>query len=210
MAKNTKFHIGLLAVFSAALIFSAIDAYDLFTWVLEVIPGVIGVIILVATYRKFRFSNMTYVLILLHTFILMIGGHYTYARVPLFDWIRDIFHLARNNYDKVGHFAQGFVPALIARELFVRKRAVRGKGWQLAITVLIALGISAIYEIFEWQVSVWTGSKGDAFLGTQGDIFDTQSDMLWAGIGSLAAMLTMTKPQDLSIKKTDPAAMELN
>lgn len=145
------------------------------------------------------FSNFTYLVILLHCLILIIGGHYTYAEVPLFDWIKETFHQSRNNYDKVGHFIQGFGPALIVREIFVRKAVVNGKEWLSFIVVSIALAISAFYELIEWFVSVNSAESGDAFLGTQGYIWDTQSDMLTAIIGAVAAVLLFSKIQDNSI-----------
>jgi putative membrane protein len=143
-------------------------------------------------------------MILIHCLILIIGGHYTYAEVPLFDWIRDVFHQSRNNYDKVGHFAQGFVPALIIREIFVRKNVVNGEKWLSFVIVSIALAISAFYELIEWFVSINTGESGDAFLGTQGDIWDTQSDMLTALIGAVVAVLVFSKIQQKSIGRLNP------
>lgn len=192
-------HLILLLIFIAGTIFSFIGCKELFTWFLECIPAFIGVIILLITYNKFRFSNFTYYMILIHCLILIIGGHYTYAEVPLFDWIKEIFHQTRNNYDKVGHFAQGFVPALIIREIFVRKNVVNGQKWLSFIIISISLAISAFYELIEWFVSINTGESGDAFLGTQGDIWDTQSDMLTALIGATAAILFFSKLQDKSI-----------
>lgn len=143
-------------------------------------------------------------MILIHCLILIIGGHYTYAEVPLFDWIKEVFNQSRNNYDKVGHFAQGFVPALIIREIFIRKNVVNGKNWLGFITVSIALAISALYELIEWFVSINTGESGDAFLGTQGDIWDTQSDMLTAFIGAIIAIVLFSKIQQKSIARLNP------
>jgi len=151
------------------------------------------------TYRRFRFSNFIYYIILIHCIILLVGGHYTYAEVPLFDWIKETFHQSRNNYDKVGHFAQGFVPALIIREIFIRQQVVNGKKWLSFIIVSISLAISAFYELIEWFVSVNSGESGDAFLGTQGYIWDTQSDILTALIGAIFSLLLCTKIQDRSI-----------
>jgi putative membrane protein len=199
--KDKQYHLILLALFIIGLVTSGIHSYDFFTWCLEVSPGIIGVIILIAIYPRFKFSNLVYTLILFHTFIFMIGGHWTYARVPLFDWIRDTFHMGRNNYDKVGHFAQGFVPALIAREYFIRKKVINGKFWLAFITVLVILGFSAFYEFFEWWVSLLTGSAGDSFLGTQGYIWDTQSDMFLAFIGAGVALVFLSRLHDKSINK---------
>ncbi|TDG34891.1 DUF2238 domain-containing protein [Pedobacter changchengzhani] len=196
-----KFHITLLVVFVLSSVLSFIGCKEVFTWFLECIPAFIGVLVLIFTYNKFRFSNFTYIVILLHCLILIIGGHYTYAEVPLFDWIKETFHQQRNNYDKVGHFIQGFGPSLIIREIFVRKNVVNGKKWRAFIVISIALAISAFYELIEWFVSVNSGESGDAFLGTQGYIWDTQSDMLTALIGAFVAVLLFGSIQDKSIKK---------
>jgi len=190
-----------LSTFSLVLLWSVIHPHDLFTWFLEVLPALIGIVALAVVYHKFRFTEMLYWLMLAHAIILMIGGHYTYAEVPLFNWIRDAFHMARNNYDKVGHFAQGFVPALIAREILLRRSALeRGKLLSF-IVVCICLAISASYELFEWQVAVWTGTAADSFLGSQGDVWDTQSDMLMALIGALAAVLVLSRAHDRALTK---------
>lgn len=196
-----KFHITLLVVFVLSSVLSFIGCKEVFTWFLECIPAFIGVLVLIFTYNKFRFSNFTYIVILLHCLILIIGGHYTYAEVPLFDWIKETFHQQRNNYDKVGHFIQGFGPSLIIREIFVRKNVVNGKKWRAFIVISIALAISAFYELIEWFVSVNSGESGDAFLGTQGYIWDTQSDMLTALIGAFVAVLLFGSIQDKSINK---------
>ena len=182
-------------------IFSFIGCKEVFTWFLESIPAFIGVIILLLTYKKFQFSYFTYVVILIHCLVLLVGAHYTYAEVPLFDWIRTTLNQSRNNYDKVGHFIQGFTPALIVREIFIRKQVVNGKKWLSFIIVCIALAISAFYELIEWFVSLNTGESGDAFLGTQGDIWDTQSDMLTALIGAVVAVVLFSKLQDRSIRE---------
>lgn len=191
-----KLHLALLVSFVAILGWSVIHPKDLFTWFLETFPAMLGAVILLGTYRRFELTTLLYVLIWLHAIILLVGGHYTYAEVPLFDWIRDTFHLSRNHYDRVGHFAQGFVPAMIAREFLLRKTPLR-RGKLLAyIVVSICLAISAAYELIEFGVSVLTGSAGDAFLGTQGDIWDTQKDMLMALIGAVTALLTLSRWHD--------------
>ncbi len=192
----------LILLFFAGLIGSAIYPHDYFTWILEVFPAILGFIALVLTFKQFRFSYLTYVMVLAHCYVLFIGGHYTYALVPLFDWIKDIFHQARNNYDKVGHFTQGFVPAMIARELFIRKNIIQKRAWLAMLTVCVCTTISVLYEFIEWFVSVASGSSGDSFLGTQGDIWDTQSDMLFAMIGAICMVLFFSRLQDLAIKKT--------
>jgi len=196
-----KKYILLIGLFFAGLIISAIQPHDYFTWLLEVFPAVIGFIILVITFNKFRFSYLTYLFILLHCYILFIGGHYTYAQVPLFNWIKDVFHQSRNNYDKVGHFFQGFVPALIVREIFVRKSIVKSKGWLAFLTVCVCATISMFYEFLEWFVSVASGSAGDDFLGTQGYVWDTQSDMLMAVIGAVCAIILLSKYHNRQINK---------
>jgi putative membrane protein len=184
----------------AVFIWSLIRPHDYFTWFLEVSPALIGLILAVATYRRFPLTPLVYMLLIIHAAILMLGGHYTYAKVPLGFWISDIFHTARNDYDRIGHFAQGFVPAILAREILIRRGVVRGRGWIYFIVVSICLAFSACYELLEWRVSVATGSKGDAFLGTQGDIWDTQKDMAMALIGALLAPLILGRIHDRQIQ----------
>jgi len=195
-----KFIYGLLFVFFSTFIWSIIEPKESFTCFLEIFPALIGLVILLLTFNKFRFSDFTYTMILLHCVVLFVGGHYTYAEVPLFDYIKEVFHQTRNNYDKVGHFMQGFVPALIIRELFIRKMVISNKSFFSFIIVSICLAISAAYEWIEWGVSISTGDKGDAFLGTQGDIWDTQSDMLFATIGAIIALVLFSKIQDRQMK----------
>lgn len=196
-----KYIYTLLIVFTAALLWSIINPNEGFTCFLEIIPAIIGFVILVFTFKKFRFTNFTYTLILIHCIILFIGGHYTYAEVPFFNYIKEIFDQSRNNYDKVGHFAQGFVPAMIIRELFIRKKVISSQSFFNFIIVSICLAISAAYEWIEWFVSVSTGEGGDAFLGTQGYVWDTQSDMLFATIGAIIALLLFSKTQDKALLK---------
>lgn len=195
----------LIALFFAGLIVSGIAPHDYFTWILEVFPAIIGFIVLLLTFKKFRFTYLTYILILLHCYILFIGGHYTYAQVPLFNWVKEIFHQSRNNYDKVGHFCQGFVPAFIIREVFIRKNIVARKSWLAFLTICVCATISMFYEFIEWFVSVTSGSSGDAFLGTQGDIWDTQSDMLFAVIGATCMVLLFTRTHNRQINLLRPA-----
>ena len=196
-----KFIYLLLFVFFSTFLWSIIEPKETFTCFLEIFPALLGVLILALTYKKFRFTNFTYFMILLHCIILFIGGHYTYAEVPLFDTIREIFHQTRNNYDKVGHFAQGLIPALIIRELFIRKKVISNKSFFNFIIVSICLAISAAYEWIEWGVSIATGDQGDSFLGTQGDIWDTQSDMLFATMGACIGLLVFSKIQDNQLKE---------
>lgn len=182
------------------LVWSAINPLEYFTWFLEVLPAVIGVLVLVFTFKKFQFTNLVYVLVFAHCAILIIGGHYTYAEVPLFDYIQETFNQTRNNYDKVGHFAQGFVPTMITRELLIRKPVILKSNWLNFIVVCIALAISATYEFIEWGVSLSTGEGGDSFLGTQGYIWDTQSDMLYATIGAIIALIILSKLHNKQLK----------
>jgi putative membrane protein len=199
-------HGSLLLVWTAALIASGYRAYDPFTWALEVAPAVIGVALLLATFRRFPLTGLLYGLIFVHSLILMLGGHYTYARVPLGFWMQDAFGFARNDYDRIGHFAQGFVPAMIARELLLRHSVVRRRGWLAAVIILICLGVSAIYELIEWAAAALTGTAADAFLGTQGDVWDSQKDMLLAGIGASAALLLLSRIHDRALGRLERAA----
>lgn len=185
----TRFELALLAIWAVTLIWSAIRPHDYFTWFLEVVPALIGVAVLVATRPRFRFTPLTYAVILLHCVVLFVGGHYTYAEVPAFTWLKETLHQSRNNYDKVGHFMQGFGPALIAREVYQRRAIVKPGGWLAFLTVCTGMAISAFYELIEWAVAISTGESAEAFLGTQGYVWDTQSDMLYATIGALVAVL---------------------
>lgn len=191
----------LLCVFAAVLTWSAVHPHDYFTWILEVFPALIGLAVLAITYPRFQFTTLVYSLITLHCCILFAGGHYTYAEVPLGNWTRDFFHLARNDYDRLGHFAQGFVPALIAREVLLRKRVVLRRGWVFFLVVSICLAISASYELLEWRVAVASGSAADAFLGTQGDPWDTQEDMATALVGAVLALVLLTRLHDRLIAR---------
>lgn len=196
-----KKHTILITLFLFGLVFSAINPHDYFTWILEVFPAIIGFTVLLVTFKKFQFSYLTYFMILFHCYVLFIGGHYTYAEVPLFDWIREVFHQSRNNYDKVGHFTQGFVPAMITRELLIRKDVVKKGGWLSFLTVCVCLSISAFYEFLEWFVAIVSVQNSDSFLGTQGYVWDTQSDMLYAFMGALSMIILFSKNQDRQIEK---------
>jgi putative membrane protein len=155
--------------------------------------------VLVISHQKFPLSTLLYVLIALHAMILMVGGHYTYAEVPLFNWLRDALDLSRNYYDRVGHFTQGFVPAMVAREILIRKKVVMRSKWLFFLICCICLSISACYELIEWWVAVATGEAAEAFLGTQGDVWDTQWDMLLALLGAIIAQLTLAKWHNLQL-----------
>ena len=172
----------------------------MFTWFLEVVPALVGVIVLAITYNRFRLTPLLYFLILLHSIILMIGGHYTYAEVPFPDIFSNIFGEGRDNFDKIGHLAQGFVPAIIAREILIRKKIINGKYWLGFIVVSICLAFSALYELVEWAVALTTGEDAEAFLGTQGYVWDTQSDMAMALVGAMLAVITLSKFHDTQLK----------
>ncbi len=192
-----------ITLFCITFIWSGINPHDYFTWFLEVLPAILGVLILWKTEKSFPLTPLTYVLILIHAIILMIGGHYTYAEVPLFNTLQDIFELSRNNYDKVGHFAQGFIPAIIAREIFIRKEVINSKAWQNFLIICFCLGFSAFYELVEWWVAILSGASADAFLGTQGDVWDTQSDMALALLGAITALFSLNKIHDKQLKKNE-------
>ena len=185
-----------LALFLGVLVWSGFAPRDRFTWLLEVAPALIALAVLAATRRRFPLTPLAYALVLLHSVVLMIGGHYTYAEVPLFDQVRDLLHLERNNYDKVGHFAQGFIPAIISREVLLRERVVNGTRWLAFVVVCFCLAISAVYELFEWWTAMLTGEAAEAFLGTQGYAWDTQSDMLFALIGAVLALVLLSRTHD--------------
>lgn len=182
-----------IIIFLAVIIWSGINPKDQLTWFLEVLPAVIGAFLIALTYKSFRLTPMLYFLILLHCVVLMVGGHYTYAEVPLFD---GLFGSERNNYDKVGHFFQGFVPALLAREILIRKQVVNGRHWQNYIIVSIVLAFSAFYELIEWWVALLSGEDATAFLGTQGYVWDTQSDMAWALSAAICSLALLSKWHD--------------
>lgn len=198
-ALNRPYNLGFVAwagAFVAVLAWSAIRPHDYATWGLEVFPALIAAAVLLTTRRQFPLTPLLYVLILLHCIILMVGGHYTYAEVPAGDWLRDTLGQSRNDYDKLGHFAQGFVPALAARELSLRLDIFNARAWMNLFIVGLCLGISAFYELIEWWVALLSGDAADAFLGTQGYVWDTQSDMFLALIGAVAALLLLARPHD--------------
>jgi len=190
-------------LFFSVLAWSAVHPRDYPTWVLEVFPALAALIILLATRKRFPLTRLSYVLILIHAIILMIGGHYTYAEVPLFNWIRDVLDLQRNNYDKLGHLAQGFIPAVIAREIIIRKNIIQGNGWIRFFVLSTCLAISAFYELIEWGVALVAGASSEAFLGTQGYVWDTQSDMAMALAGALLALALLGKVHDRQIRELE-------
>jgi putative membrane protein len=186
----------LLAAGAVLLALTAVRPHDYFTWFLEVAPILIGVPILVATAKSFPLTPLLYRLLFVHAVILMVGGHYTYAEVPLGFWMRDAFGFARNHYDRIGHFAQGFVPAVLAREILIRRDVVRRGGWLFFLVTCVCLAFSAFYELVEWWTALLTGSAATAFLGTQGDPWDTQWDMCLALVGALTAQLVLGRVHD--------------
>ncbi|MFA5834177.1 MAG: DUF2238 domain-containing protein [Bacteroidota bacterium] len=188
-------------MFGATLLWSVVHPKDLFTWFLEVIPALIGVVLVIVTYNRFRLTTLVYTLLCFHSIILMIGGHYTYAEMPLFNWLRDEFGLARNYYDRVGHFAQGFVPAIVAREIIIKTTPLRSGKMFFFIVVSICLAISAMYEFFEWWVALAVGENADAFLATQGDVWDTQWDMFLAMCGAIISLALLQRMHNAQLKE---------
>jgi putative membrane protein len=188
--------IAWITTFLVALVWSAIDPKDYLTWALEVAPAVLGLVVLAATRRAFPLTPLLYALILVHCVVLMIGGHYTYAEVPLFDALKPLLGFERNNFDKLGHFMQGFVPALIAREILIRKSVVASASWRNFFIVCFCLAFSAFYELIEWAVALVSATAADAFLGTQGYVWDTQSDMAFALLGAIVALVLLSGAHD--------------
>jgi putative membrane protein len=193
--------IAWITIFLIVLVWSGINPKDYLTWALEVAPAVIGFAVLALTRHSFPLTPLLYALILVHCVALMVGGHYTYAEVPLFDTIKPWFGFERNNYDKVGHFLQGFVPALIAREILVRKAVMTSIYWRNFFIVCFCLAFSAFYELIEWWVAVISGEGAEAFLGTQGYVWDTQSDMAWALSGAILALATLGRLHDRQLHR---------
>jgi len=183
----------LLVLLSVALLLSAIEPYDRLTWWLETFPVFIGLPILLLSYRRFPLTAIAYRLLFIHALILIVGAHYTYARVPIGFWLQDWLELSRNHYDRLGHLAQGFVPAILAREILIRRSPLQAGKWLFFIVVCICLAISAFYELIEWWVAIAAQQGAIEFLGTQGDVWDTQSDMFMALIGATAAQLLLAR-----------------
>ena len=200
---ETKFPIAFLLslmLMAAGLIISGIHPYDRLTWFLEIFPVLLVIPLLVVTYSRFPLSNLLYLLITLHAFILEIGGHYTYARVPIGFWLQDLFDFSRNNFDRIGHLAQGFIPAIALRELLLRTSSLKKSMWLPLLIIGTCLGMSAFYELFEWWVALLLHQSADDFLGTQGDQWDTQWDMFMALIGAIAAVIFLSRAHDKSLK----------
>lgn len=193
----------LLAIVAIVLVWSGIDPHDRFTWVLEVLPVIIGVPILVYLYPRFRFTRLAYTLMALHAVILMVGGRYTYAEVPFGFRLQDWFGFARNHYDRIGHFAQGFVPAIVAREILIRRSPLRGSRWLPFLVICFCLAFSALYELIEFWTALATGEQAEAFLGTQGDPWDTQWDMMLALAGAITALGVLSGWHDRQLEHRD-------
>ncbi len=189
-----------ILVYLGVLVWSGIGPKDFVTWCLEVFPAVAGGVVLWITRERFPLTTLVYALILVHCIVLMIGGHYTYAEVPLGEWFRDTFDGTRNNYDKLGHFAQGFIPAMIARELMIRLEVFSSARWRDFFIVCFCLAFSAFYELIEWWVALLSEEAADAFLGTQGYAWDTQSDMGWALFGAVLALLLLSRLHDRQLR----------
>ena len=201
---TTRYLGALLLVVAVALIVSGLHPYDRTTWWLEIFPILIAAPILVATARRFPLTTLTYTLLAIHAIVLIVGGHYTYARVPLGFWLQHLLGLARNDYDRLGHFAQGFIPAILIREILVRTSPLRPGRWLFVIVTAMCLAFSACYEFFEWGAAVAGGHAADAFLGTQGDVWDTQWDMFTALIGAIAAQLALSRVHNRSLAQLPP------
>lgn len=190
---SKHWHLALLGSFLVILLWSAIHPKSHFIWILEVFPAIIGAIILIAIYPKIKLTMLLYCLIWLHALVLILGGYWTYAEMPLFNWLRDEFGLARNYYDRLGHFMQGLAPAIISREVLLRNKIVNGRGWLFFIVTCVCLAISACYELIEWWIAVSSGTAADEFLATQGDVWDTQWDMFMALCGAVAGQLLLAR-----------------
>jgi len=203
--RSAALPLSLLAVVSVALVASGIGPYDRLTWLLEVLPVLIAAPLLIVTWRSFPLTQLAYVLIAIHALVLILGGHYTYARVPLGFWMQDAFDLSRNHYDRVGHLMQGFSPAIVLRELLLRTSPLAPGKWLFALVLFSVLGVSATYEFTEWWAALAGGEAADAFLGTQGDVWDTQWDMFLAGCGAIAAQVLLSRLHDRQLAALDPA-----
>ena len=191
----------LLTAVVALTLWSAVAPHDRATWVMEALPVLLAVPLLLATRRRFPLTLLAYTLVAIHAAILLVGAHYTYAEVPLFNWLRDEFSLSRNHYDRVGHFAQGAVPAMVIRELLLRTSPLRPGKWLAAIIVFSCLGISGLYEVIEWAAAVLSADGAEAFLATQGDVWDTQKDITLAGVGACCSMLLLSHWHDALLRR---------
>lgn len=197
----------LLAIIIVALVVSGINPYDRITWLLEVLPILIGIPLILALYPRFQFTPLAYWLIFIHSLILILGGHYTYARVPLGYWVQELLDLGRNHYDRLGHLAQGFIPAILTREILVRKSPLKPGMWLFFLTTSVCLSFSAFYEFIEWWAAIVGGESAESFLGTQGDVWDTQWDMFLAFIGAIVAQLLLSRVHDRQLERIANSTM---
>lgn len=195
--------LALLAIVAGVVVWSWINALSRATWWLESFPVFLALPVLLWTARRFPLTRLAYVLIAAHMVILLVGAHYTYEHVPLFDWLRERLGFRRNDYDRLGHLAQGFVPAVIARELMIRRRIVNGAGWRIFLVLCVCMAISACYELLEWTTALIAGGGADQFLATQGDPFDTQKDMLCALLGASGALVLLSRWHDREIARIE-------
>lgn len=201
MLSTRRYHAVLLTTLAVVFIWSLVRPHDGFTWLLEAFPVIIGLPILLLTYRRFPFSRLAYGLLLLHAVILLVGAHYTYAEMPLFNWLRDSYDLDRNYYDRLGHLAQGFIPAIVVREILLRQSPLKPGKWLAFVVLSICLAISALYEMLEWWVAVASGSDAVAFLATQGDVWDTQWDIFLCLLGAIASLTLLSHRHDRSLTR---------
>lgn len=199
--RSSRYEIALLISAGLILVWSGIAPRDRFTWLLEVAPVLIGAPILVATRKRFPLTRLVYTLLWIHAIILMVGGKYTYAEVPFGFWLQDAFGFSRNHYDRIGHFAQGFVPAMLAREVLIRRSPLAGSRWLPFLVVCFCLAFSALYELIEFWTALATGEAAEAFLGTQGDVWDTQWDMQMALLGAVTALVTLSGAHDHELRR---------
>jgi putative membrane protein len=200
---GARYEVGLLVATAIVLVWSGIEPHDRFTWFLEVAPVLIGAPILMFLWPRLRFTRLLYTLLFVHAVILMVGGKYTYAEVPFGFWLQEVFGFARNHYDRIGHFAQGFIPAILAREVLIRRSPLAGSRWLPFVVVSICLAFSALYELIEFWTALGTGEAAEAFLGTQGDVWDTQWDMQMALVGAIVALLTLSGRHDRELRRRD-------
>lgn len=198
--KNRTLLYGWMVIFLAVMVWSLINPHDYPTWWLESLPALVGAGLIWYTRDTFPLTRLAYVLILIHCVILMVGGHYTYAEVPLFDWIGEMLNHTRNNYDKLGHFVQGFIPALITREIVIRQKVFNSVNWRNFFIICFCLGFSAFYELIEWWVALLSAEAAESFLGTQGYTWDTQSDMGWALFGAILGLVLLGSFHDRQLR----------
>ena len=199
--RPSRYELALLVSMVILLVWSGVAPHDRFTWLLEVAPIFIGVPVLIWLYPRLRLTPLTYTLVWIHCLILMLGGHYTYAQVPLGFWMERLLGFSRNNYDRIGHLAQGFIPAMLAREIFIRRSPLAGSRWLPCMVVCFCLAFSALYELIEFWTAVSAGGAATDFLGTQGDPWDTQWDMQLALIGSIVSLVTLSRAQDRQLAR---------